>query len=122
MPQKSLEVSKPQPRSQSGLITSGVPAGPSWRDAVITHLCKHCWSSHSHLHTDSIDTNVLHLRLVSLRLLASTDIWKAGGKMRQDPPSLSKNKRTESTKIPEKQSTCAVIKSVLRLERAVDRN
>lgn len=53
-------------------------------------MCKHLWSlsSHSHLHMDWTRTSVVHLSLVSLRLPASTDTWKARGKMGQDPSSF----------------------------------
>lgn len=55
----------------------------------------------------------MHLSLVSLRLLASTDTWKAGGKMGQDPSSFcGEETSSKSTKIPEKGSTCAAIRAV----------
>lgn len=56
---------------------------------------------------------VVHLSLVPLRPLASTDTWKAGGNIlltsaeRKQEETSSKN-----TKIPEKERTCTAIRAV----------
>lgn len=88
---------------------------PSWK-VLSSSICANtsgAWApTHTSTHTGQGEM-VVHLSLVSLKLLASTDTWKAGGKMGQDPSSFcGEETSSKSTKIPEKGSTCAAIRAV----------
>lgn len=70
---------------------------------------------------------VVHLSLVSLRLLASTDTWKAGGKMGQESSSFcgeeTRGNFQQKHQNPRKMKyLCSSKSSFFRLQRVLDRN